>query len=341
MNDPAPDTTSPSGAWDPAACAPYLAPPTAADHKYSRGVLGLRTGSPAYPGAAVLGAEAAWRTGAGLVQFVPPVGGTAPLFGMPSPAATVLAARPETVVSRSPDRVDAWLVGSGTDPEARPKAETDELAELLTQRRPVIIDAGALDLCLLRRDERFRVAPVAITPHAGEFARLWRALGGSRPTDDAGSLGSAEATAQLAKRLDVTVLLKGSVTTIASPSGDIVTVGPATPWLATAGTGDVLAGIVGTLAARHAGLVRRGGLVGPAGTDWPDWPAGQIGLADRAPVLAELCATAVLLHDIAARIASGDSGGSAGAASSILGRPITALDVARSIPAAVERLLGP
>lgn len=322
MNDPVSDTASTSEAWDPASCATYLAPPTAADHKYSRGVLGLRTGSPAYPGAAVLGAEAAWRTGAGLVQFVPQLGDSAPSFGLPSPAAAVLAARPETVVSRSTGRVDAWLVGSGTDPEARPEAETDELAELFAQRRPVTIDAGALDLCLLRRDERFRVAPVAITPHAGEFARLWRALGTARPLDD------AAAAAQLASRLDVTVLLKGSVTTIASPSGDIVTVGPATPWLATAGTGDVLAGIVGALAARHAGL------------------GGQDGLVGRAPVFAELCATAALLHDTAARIASGDSasidgrcGGDAGV--TVLGRPITALDVARSIPAAVELLRGP
>ena len=96
-----------------------------------------------------------------------------------------------------------------------------------------------------------------------------------------------------------------------SPSGEIYVHGPATPWLATAGTGDVLAGILGALVATQARSVRSDGLL-----------------------LAKLGATAAMIHDDAARIASGDrnAGGS--------GEPITALDVAQAIPSAVAALRG-
>ncbi|MCS3427151.1 ADP-dependent NAD(P)H-hydrate dehydratase [Leucobacter aridicollis] len=313
--------------WTASDAAPYLTAPTARDHKYSRGVLGVRTGSAAYPGAATLGVEAAWRTGVGLVQFAPQLGEADPRFGLPTPAAAVLATRPETVVARDASRATAWLIGSGTDPSERDAGETEALTDLFADVHPLVVDAGALELCLERRDAARRTAPVAITPHAGEFARLWRVLGAPQPAND------AEAAAALAARLDVTVLLKGSVTTVASPVGGIITVGPATPWLATAGTGDVLAGILGALAARHAKVI-----VDP----------------DRAGAFAELCATAAMLHDTAARLAAGvgaDTSGSAGAAgdrtrasgdgagaAGSAGRPIVAGDVARHVPAAVEAL---
>lgn len=293
--------------WTASDAAAHLMAPTPRDHKYSRGVLGVRTGSRSYPGAAALGVEAAWRTGVGLVQFTPQLGDTGPRFGMQSPAELVLATRPETVVTRDATRVTAWLIGSGTNPAERDATETAALTGLLSERRPLVVDAGALELCLGRRDAALRAAPVAITPHAGEFARLWRGLGEPQPTDD------AEAAAVLAARLNVTVLLKGSVTTVAPPAGRVITVGPATPWLATAGTGDVLAGILGALAARHAKVI-----VDP----------------DRAGAFAELCATAAMLHDTAARLAAGVGAGATGSA----GRPIVAGDVARHVPAAVEAL---
>lgn len=291
--------------WTAGAAARFLVVPDEFAHKYSRGVLGVRTGSSAYPGAAVLGVEAAWRTGIGLVQFVPQVADCAPQFGLPSPAAAVLASRPETVVSQAPGRCDAWLIGSGTAANERAVAEQKSLEAFLLETNPVVIDAGALDLSLLRETERFRVAPVILTPHAGEFAALWDALDARRPVSD------ADAAAELARHLDVAVLLKGSVTIAAAPDGTLIGVGPATPWLATAGTGDVLAGILGALTASHAEAVRED-------------PA----------LLAELGATAALLHDTAARIAAGDTHRTP----PTTGRPITARDVVRTIPAAIEQL---
>ena len=93
--------------------------PAASDDKYSRGVVGFRTGSAAYPGAAVLGVEAAWRTGAGFVRF----------SGPEEPARLVLARRPETVIGAEPDaRVGAWVIGSGSDAATRPSAETEGMA---------------------------------------------------------------------------------------------------------------------------------------------------------------------------------------------------------------------
>ncbi|KUF06585.1 ADP/ATP-dependent (S)-NAD(P)H-hydrate dehydratase [Leucobacter sp. G161] len=291
--------------WTAGDAEGFLAAPGRDTHKYSRGVLGLRTGSAAYPGAAVLGAEAAWRTGIGLVQFSPQLEDAEPAFGLPSPAAAVLARRPETVVSEVTGRCDAWLIGSGTDPRLRTAAEQAALEALLSERNPVVIDAGALDLGAVRSTERRRTAPAILTPHAGEFAALWNALEAPRPTSN------ADAAADLARRLDATVLLKGSITIAAAPDGTILRVGPATPWLAAAGTGDVLAGILGALTASHADAVR----ANPA-------------------LLAELGATAALVHDAAARIAANDPHGP----HSTSGTPITALDVAGAIPAAVGRL---
>src|SRR5690606_3487616 len=124
--------------------------PTAEDDKYSRGVVALRTGSSAYPGAAVLGVEAAWRTGAGFVRFV----------GEGRAADAVIARRPETVAALDvgSTRVDAWVIGSGTNPVHRPWEEERALREILAGTAPVIVDAGALDLA------RTASAPLVVTP---------------------------------------------------------------------------------------------------------------------------------------------------------------------------------
>lgn len=309
----------------------FLRTPAATDDKYTRGVLGVRTGAPQYPGAAVLGITAAWRTGIGMVRYVPAdahddSGSRRTIPGLTPPAAAVLAARPETVFGEG--RADAWLVGSGTDPATRGFAEREALARLLRGEAPVVVDAGALQLAA-ESALGGETAPLILTPHRGEFARIWgiARLGplpegwpGRHPRGGAtgSGLGSdpgretavlAEAAARLAQALGVTVLLKGSTTFAAGPTGDPLLVGPATPWLATAGTGDVLAGILGALVASHAAEVR----------------------SDPA-LLRDLGATAAQLHDAAARIAAG---GDAAAAHLITAHPITALDVADAIPAAV------
>ncbi len=301
--------------WQAADTAAFLNIPGPESHKYNRGVLGLRTGSSRYPGAAVLGAEAAWRTGIGLVRFFAPLGDSSPAHALPSPAAAILAKRPETVFSSGSDEdrrsCDAWLVGSGTDPGVRSPAERAALLDLLAGSAPVVVDAGALELVQAARTASQLYAPVVITPHLGEFRRLWRSAWPQHTAPAPPESEPEHAASILAAHLGVTVLLKGARSISASPDGAVFVHGPATPWLATAGTGDVLAGILGALVATHAAQIH-----------------------ERPELLAKLGATAAMLHDIAARIASGDDTACG------KGGPITGLDVAQSLSQAVQRLRG-
>lgn len=259
-----------------------LGRPTAHDDKYSRGVVGLRTGSRQFPGAAVLGVEGAWRTGIGMVRYLGPA----------RPTRLVLARRPETVTADG--RVQAWVIGSGTSAEDRTDVETRMLREVLDGPDPVVVDAGALDLAASA------TAPVVITPHAGEHAKLRSELG-LDPDDARSAAGAAETAAALG----AIVLLKGATTVVASPEGWECAIDAPTSWLATAGTGDVLAGILGAVTAGAA--------------------------ARRATVsLAACAATAAWLHGQAAQTAS----------AALAGGPITALDVAEHLPLVVGRLLA-
>lgn len=285
--------------WSAARAADWLRRPASDDHKYRRGVLAARVGSARYPGAAVIGVSAAWRTGIGMVRYLPPFEDALP--GLPPPAAAVLAQHPETVLGDG--RHDAALVGSGTDPTARTAAEEAALRELLGGAEPVVVDAGALDLV---PGLPAGGAPLILTPHAGEFERLQRGSGlAAAPPPARDPELRAARVRELAAHLGATVLLKGSMSVCADPDGRAVAHGPATPWLATAGTGDALAGILGALVASHAERVR----------------------ADSG-VLVELGATAALLHDAAARIAASDPEATGD------GSPVTALDVVAAIPAA-------
>lgn len=269
--------------WTERDAATHLKKPTAADDKYSRGVLGIRTGSERFPGAAVLGVEAAHRTGIGMVRYL----------GPSRPTSLVLARRPETVAE--PGRVQAWLMGSGTDAADRTADEELALAQILGGALPVVVDAGALDLV----PAHARRAPIVVTPHDREHERLRREAGLAPAGED-----RAAAAAETAAALRVTVLLKGATTHIASPSGKAYTVTAPTPWLATAGTGDVLAGILGALVAAAQA------------TDVED--------------LAPFAATAAFLHGRAAQAASDERHGG----------PITALDVAEHVAGAVGELLA-
>ncbi len=277
-----------TGEWTAAETAALLRRPTASDDKYSRGVVGIRTGSDRYPGAAVLGVEAAWRTGIGMVRYL----------GDDVPRSLVLSRRPETVTADG--RVQAWLMGSGTDAAERSAAGTAALRTVLRGDLPVVVDAGALDLAPAA------TAPRVVTPHAGEFARLRTALG--MPPADA---ADPEVVAETAHRLGGAVLRKGAVTVVATPSGALRTVTAPTPWLATAGTGDVLAGILGALAAA-AGARRE-----------------QEGSSLDAEELGAVAASASWLHGHAAAAAVERAGGG----------PVTALDVAEAVPGVVGRLL--
>ena len=264
--------------WQADDAARIVRPPSIDDDKYRRGVVGVHTGSPAYSGAAVLGVEGAWRAGAGLVRY-----------SGPAPAGLILQRRPETVIGSG--RVGAWVIGSGTDRDTRTESDTSELRALLSDSTPVVVDAGALDLVPGAR------APLVLTPHAGEFSRLAASLSlevsGDREAD----------SRALAGRLQAVVLLKGHDTIVVDPSGDLVHVRAATAWLATAGAGDVLAGVIGAVIAQS-----------------PDAP------------LRDAAATAAWLHGRAATIAAHADTGT--------GHPIVALDVAQALPAAVAEVLA-
>ena len=206
-------------AWTPDASAASIAVPGERDDKYSRGVLGVITGSAMYPGAAVLGVEAAAHTGVGMIRYL---GEARDL---------VLQRRPEVVTADG--RVQAWLVGSGMEaPDARVRAA-------VAQEVPVVLDGGAIEL------HSVAAGPVVITPHHGELAAL---LGVSRAEVSADPAGFARRSAD---ELGVTVLLKGHTAYACGPDHSLSVSSPTT-WLSTAGSGDALAGILGALVATNS-----------------------------------------------------------------------------------------
>ncbi|MFF0263125.1 NAD(P)H-hydrate dehydratase [Streptomyces microflavus] len=253
--------------------AALLPVPGGESDKYSRGVVGVVAGSERYPGAAVLAVAGALRGGAGAVRYVGPG------------ADAVIARFPEALVHAGPPskagRVQAWVVGPGLG-DGRWAEEA--VADVLGADVPVLVDADGLRL-LDAETVRTRTASTVLTPHAGEAAAL---LGVAREEVEAGRLAAVR---ELAARYRATVLLKGSTTLVAEARDTPVRVNPTgTAWLATAGSGDVLSGLTGSLLA--AGLAPR--------------DAASVG---------------AYLHGLAARHGSG-------------GAPVSAQDVADSIPAA-------
>jgi ADP-dependent NAD(P)H-hydrate dehydratase / NAD(P)H-hydrate epimerase len=205
------------------------------DDKYRRGVVGVVAGSPAYTGAAVLVCAGALRAGTGMVRYTGP-----------GPAAEQVRAHwPEVVIGSG--RVQAWALGSGVDPGAG-DGQAEAIADALGSGLPCVVDAGALELLGQRPDLRDRLGPHALlTPHAGELARL---LGGVDRADvEARPLHHAR---MAAGTTGATVLLKGSTTLVVTPDGRARAQADAPGWLATAGAGDVLAGMAAALLA--AGL---------------------------------------------------------------------------------------
>ncbi len=214
--------------WDAADVAAHWPVPGPTSDKYSRGVVGLDAGSATYPGAGVLVAYGATYAGAGMVRSL----------GAPEVAEAVLRHLPSVV--RAPGRVEAWVVGPGW---GRRADAAERLREVLSDRVPVLVDADALR-CVgdveLRPD-------CLLTPHAGELARL---LGAERAEVTADPLGSVH---RAADRFGVTVLLKGATQYAARPGRETVELAvPGPGWTAQAGSGDTLAGVIGTLLA--AGL---------------------------------------------------------------------------------------
>ncbi|HSU47216.1 MAG TPA: ADP/ATP-dependent (S)-NAD(P)H-hydrate dehydratase, partial [Arthrobacter sp.] len=165
---------------------------------------------------------------------------------------------------------------------------------------PVVADAGALPAL------PERLAPhVVLTPHAGELASLFQRLGGGEDRESV-EAGTLAAVRQAAERTGATVLLKGASTLVAAPSGPIFSQADGTPWLATAGSGDVLAGVIGALLAQAGPDVGR---------------FREVGIETDAR-WAAIAALGAALHGRAGRAAS----------DAVAGGPITAGRVADAVP---------
>ncbi|BCI90980.1 hypothetical protein NIIDMKKI_61860 [Mycobacterium kansasii] len=200
------------------------------DDKYTQGVTGVLAGSSTYPGAAVLCTGAAVAATSGMVRYAG------------SAHAEVLAHWPEVIASPTPaaaGRVQAWVVGPGlgtSDEEA-----AGALWFALETDLPVLVDADGLTMLAAHPELVVnRRAPTVLTPHAGEFARL----AGAPPGPD-----RVSACRKLADTFGATVLLKGNVTVIADPGGPVYLSPAGQSWAATAGSGDVLSGMIGALLA--------------------------------------------------------------------------------------------
>jgi hydroxyethylthiazole kinase-like uncharacterized protein yjeF len=294
--------------------AALLPRPGAESDKYRRGVLGVVAGSTRFTGAATLAVGGALRGGAGMIRLVSaahaaeiarqhwpeavitvvgrendPAGGLAMAGAVPASGAVAAAGQ-----------VQAWVAGPGMGTGDDAAAL---LAGVLASDLPVLVDADGLTIAARQRGLLRRDAPTLITPHAGELARL---LGTDREAVEARRLAHAR---QAADELGVTVLLKGSTTVIAGPSGGgpVLVNATGTSWLATAGSGDVLSGLAGALLAQGLSPAQAGG-------------AGAY------------------LHGLAGRLAA--AGGRRGGGSDGDGAPIGAADLIHALPRAIRRTAG-
>jgi hydroxyethylthiazole kinase-like uncharacterized protein yjeF len=273
--------------WSAKDAKKHIVIPSELDHKYSRGTLGVITGSAQYPGAAVLTSKAAAATGLGVLRF----------HSSSGLAHLVLHSIPEALVQ--PGKVDAWLVGSGVSDKKYSDYTTwlrHRWFQLMkAQNVPTVLDAGALNWAGKLSQ------PTLITPHAGELSKLLmkRGIAVSSEAIEAEPKKWAMLSAQ---KLGATVLLKGSITYVANDEL-MIELPKATPWLATAGSGDVLAGIIGALVATN-----------------------YIEILNDENNLARVAATGALIHNNAALLAS-------------VGSPISATSIVEFIPEAIKKII--
>lgn len=252
------------------------------------------TGSVSYPGAALLGTAAAARTGVGMVRYVGPRAVTS----------MVILRHPEIVAGTG--RVQAWVVGSGV-PAGKTDSQRGSIAEAFASGEPIVVDAGAIpDALAVTHLDLNESHPFIFTPHAGELAALLTELGYPTRRDNV-EQDPGEYASVTAGLLGATVLVKGARTFIANETGSFLVVPGGPAWLATAGTGDVLAGVIG-------------GLVATA--------SARLGEVDS-DARAGIAATGVFVHAEAGRRASAATGG-----------PIVASDLLDQIPRVIADLCG-
>ncbi len=260
---------------------------SAGRHKYQRGVLGLLAGSVRYPGAAMLSARAAVAAGLGLLRTIVPENvATALTTQVPEAVPlgtdelTALLAHSRRNGREGATRIGAWAIGPGLEdtPETR-----RHLQQILAANNPCIVDAGALAMLEPGEHRQLRI----LTPHAGELNALLAKAGVRVSTRDIAA-DPIRWARWAAVAYDCVVLLKGSATICTAPDGYALIVHASTPELATAGSGDVLTGILGTLL---------------AAADFPATPAtGDVTAQTRR--LTDLAAAGALIHAHAGALAA-------------------------------------
>lgn len=336
-----------------ATLARYLLKPEADSHKYSRGVVRIIAGSQRFPGAGLLCVAGASHSGVGMIRLNAPE----------RVENLVLAAHPQIV----PDgpaltgTCDALVLGPGLDAQ---KADWEALAQLL-ENTPAVIDASALEpVCALIKEGKLRLrAHHILTPHEGELARCLNLFTGTDTDKTAGEIAGKladkadkplgkfafeissalqrriQGAQQLAALTGACVLAKGNRTVVVDAKVQVHTLPAATPWLATAGSGDVLAGLMGGLLALNV----RAGAGSGGGVDAQGRGAALASAAALAPEIAQLAAR---LHALAGQLAAEAAGPkptevtapkttyatgpkSAGV---VVTHPITAPEIAAAIP---------
>lgn len=337
-----------------ATLARYLLKPEADSHKYSRGVVRIIAGSQRFPGAGLLCVAGASHSGVGMIRLNAPE----------RVENLVLAAHPQIV----PDgpvltgACDALVLGPGLDAQ---KADWEAAAQLL-ENTPAVIDASALEpVCALIKEGKLRLrAHHILTPHEGELARCLNLFTGTNTDKTAGEIArkladkadkpfgkfAAETSPALQRRIQraqqlaaltgACVLAKGNRTVVVDAEARVYLLPAATPWLATAGSGDVLAGLMGGLLALN--VRARAGHVDTASA------SGSAASADAAALAPEIAQLAARLHALAGQLAAETtSPKAAGAtspkpadatgpksASAVVDHPITAPEIAAAIPKA-------
>ena len=342
-----------------ATLARYLLKPEADSHKYSRGVVRIIAGSQRFPGAGLLCVAGASHSGVGMIRLNAPE----------RVENLVLAAHPQIV----PDgpaltgTCDALVLGPGLDAQ---KADWEAAAQLL-ENTPAVIDASALEpVCALVKEGKLRLrAHHILTPHDGELARCLNLFAGTNTGEIAGKLADKadkplgkfasqtspalqrriQGAQQLAALTEACVLAKGNRTVVVDAEAQVHTLPAATPWLATAGSGDVLAGLMGGLlalnvraGAGHVGTTVASGSAtsaDAAGTSQQSVDAqGHAALASAAALAPEIAQLAARLHALAGQLTAEAAGPkptdatgpkSAGA---VVAHPITAPEIAAAIP---------
>lgn len=336
-----------------ATLARYLLKPEADSHKYSRGVVRIIAGSQRFPGAGLLCVAGASHSGVGMIR----------LNATERVENLVLAAHPQIV----PDgpaltgTCDALVLGPGLDAQ---KADWEALAQLL-ENTPAVIDASALEpVCTLIKEGKLRLrAHHILTPHEGELARCLNLFTGTDTDKTAGEIAGKladkadnplgkfdsqtspalqrriQGAQQLAALTGACVLAKGNRTVVVDAEAQVHTLPAATPWLATAGSGDVLAGLMGGLLALNV----RAGAGSGGGVDAQGRGAPAASAAALAPEIAQLAAR---LHALAGQLAAEATGPKPAevtapkptdatgpkSAGAVVAHPITAPEIAAAIP---------